>query len=583
MTTEKTFDIDGLQPNSQYTLRVRALYRNGSYSEWSKSFKLKVKGDDAPPSQPSAPTIFVPDLTTELSRNSSAMGPQTIRFRHDSTKNGGGPLEGDIDYFEVYVNTTNSNSGGTQIGTVKATRPGSGAFAEANLPVNAPGESTNRWFYVIGVDMSGLRSPASPTTQASSIPMIANAYISDLSADKITTGTLQASQKITVGDSVAIALKSNNATPKAEFFSYSGSEPSIGAGFNNNSVGFYMDSTGRFSLKQALIFDPEANDGAGKLTINADGAFSGSLTSEISLAAPIITGGSINIGPDVFQVNSSGRVIATNIETAQIYGGQIWIGGTTGSPNFQVDTSGNLTTRGSATIAGPVISGGSITAALFKTSAVTGINRIEIDGTTQKDNVRFLNSSDGNFEIRIAGPNLNIDNNYDLLPGGFNSQPEVRIRSKVRIVPNSNNLPLEIYRPHNTGTDSVSKFYSNFNATENEVARILVNGNVQNLLGGYGTFSDERLKSDISSSRGYLSDLMNIEIIKYKLIGNDSEELLGFSAQQVQNIFPGIITEDDDGYLGVKTSIFIPMLITAVQELNNRVQYLEGQLEALSG
>lgn len=579
MSTEKTFEIDGLQPNSQYTLRVRALYRNGSYSEWSKTFKLKVKGDGTPPSQPSAPTIFVPDLTTELSRNSSAMGPQTIRFRHDSTKNGGGPLEGDIDYFEVYVNTTNSNSGGTQIGTVKATRPGSGAFAESNLPVNAPGDSNSRWFYVIAVDMSGLRSPASPTTQATAIPMIANAYISDLSADKITTGTLQASQKITVGDTVAIALKSNTTSPKAEFFAYSGSEPAVGAGYDNNSVGFYMDSTGRFSLKKALTFDPSANGGEGLLTINAAGEFSGTLSSEISLSAPIITGGSINIGPDVFQVNSAGRVIATNIETAQIYGGQIWIGGTLADPNFFVSSAGTLTTKGS------IVSGGTITGSLFRTTQQTGVNRVVIDGGTdlEKDKIQFLNTQNGLFDIQISGYILNIDNNYDTQPAKFTLPPELRIRSKARIAPNSNNLPLEVYRPGNTGTDSVSRFYSNFNSTENEVARILVNGNLQNLLGGYGTFSDERLKSNISPSRGYLSDLMNVEIIKYKLIGNDNEELLGFSAQQVQNVFPGIISEDEDGYLGVKTSIFIPMLITAVQELNNRVQYLEAKLEELNG
>lgn len=579
MSTEKTFEIDGLQPNSQYTLRVRALYRNGSYSEWSKTFKLKVKGDGTPPSQPSAPTIFVPDLTTELSRNSSAMGPQTIRFRHDSTKNGGGPLEGDIDYFEVYVNTTNSNSGGTQIGTVKATRPGSGAFAESNLPVNAPGDSNSRWFYVIAVDMSGLRSPASPTTQATAIPMIANAYISDLSADKITTGTLQASQKITVGDTVAIALKSNTTIPKAEFFAYSGSEPAVGAGYDNNSVGFYMDSTGRFSLKKALTFDPSANGGEGLLTINAAGTFSGALGSDVSLSAPIITGGSINIGPDVFQVNSAGRVIATNIETAQIYGGQIWIGGTLADPNFFVSSAGTLTTKGS------IVSGGTITGSLFRTTQQTGVNRVVIDGGTdlEKDKIQFLNSQDGLFDIQISGYILNIDNNYDTQPAKFTLPPELRIRSKARIAPNSNNLPLEVYRPGNTGTDSVSRFYSNFNSTENEVARILVNGNLQNLLGGYGTFSDERLKSNISPSRGYLSDLMNVEIIKYKLIGNDDEELLGFSAQQVQNVFPGIISEDEDGYLGVKTSIFIPMLITAVQELNNRVQYLEAKLEELNG
>jgi len=592
--TEKTFDINGLQPNSQHTIRIRALYRDGSYSEWSQMFKLKVKGDSSPPSQPSAPTIFVPDLSTEFGRTNSAMGPQTVRFRHDSTKNGGGVLEGDIDYFEVYVNTTDSNIGGTQIGTVKATRPGSGAFSEANLSVNSPGESTSRWFYVIVVDMGGLRSEPSPTTQASSIPMIANAYISDLSADKITTGTLQASQKITVGDTVAIALKSNATSPRAEFLSYSGTEPEIGAGYNNNSVGFYMDSAGRFSLKKALTFDPDANGGEGKLTINADGAFSGSVTAEISLIAPIIEGGSINIGPDIFQVNSSGRVIASNIESAQIFGGSISIGGTQALPNFFVGPTGSIVTRGNVTIGGNVtivgptvslgeLTGSTITGSLFRTSVESNVNRIEINGVAQKDTLRFLNQSSGFFNFQISGPNLNILTNYVENPSLFTSAPEIRMRAALRVRPDYNITNIEAYRLSSVGTDNIAAYFSNFNSTENVVTRFLVNGNILNLQGGYGTISDIRLKENVSISRNYLDDLMNVEVIKYNLIGSSQNSLLGFSAQQVGEIFPGIIDEDENGYLSVKTSIFIPMIITAVQELNNKVQYLEEQLEILNG
>lgn len=583
MTTEKTFEINGLQPNSEHSIRVRALYRDGSYSEWSQIFKLKVKGDGTPPSQPAAPTIFVPDLSTELGRSNSAMGPQTVRFRHDSTKNGGGNLEGDIDYFEVYVNTTNSNTGGTQIGTVKATRPGSGAYSEANLSVNSPGESTSRWFYVIAVDMGGLRSEPSPTTQASSIPMIANAYISDLSADKITTGTLQASQKITVGDTVAIALKSNATSPRAEFLSYSGTEPAIGEGYDNNSVGFYMDSAGRFSLKKALTFDPDANDGAGQLTINAAGEFSGALSSEISLDAPNITGGSINIGPNIFQVNDEGRVIATNIETAQIYGGTISIGGTQESPNFYVDSDGNLITRGSATIDGPVMTGGSMTAGLFRTSELANINRIQIDGESAKDKLQFINSADGRFDIQISGYILEIQNNDTGSYGSgqpFNQNPELRIRSQVLINPNTDVIPQILYRTSNNTAETIARFRSNVvisgqSGPPYTVSNILVNGAYQQL-------SDLSIKDNIQISRSYLEDLNRIEIVNFTYIGSE-EKQLGAVAQQVQEVFPSLVGDMGEGLLGIKYDVFVPMLITAVQELTNRVQYLEEQLETLNG
>jgi len=283
MTTEKIFNIDGLQPNSEHSLRVRALYRDGSYSEWSKLFKLKVKGDTDPPSQPSAPTIFVPDLSTSSSRSASAMGPQTVRFRHDATKNGGGNLESDIDYFEVYVNTTNSNSGGTQIGTVKATRPGLGAYSEGNLSVNAPGETASRWFYVIAVDMSGQRSSASPTTQASAIPMFANAYISDLSADKITTGTLQANQQISVGTLVPIVIKSNDESPRGQIYVGTRVNPTgeEGSGYKDIQTAFYVDSTGKFSLKDKFYWDSSSLTIKGTVTSTGLIAEGGSATVEV--------------------------------------------------------------------------------------------------------------------------------------------------------------------------------------------------------------------------------------------------------------------------------------------------------------
>jgi hypothetical protein len=376
-----------------------------------------------------------------------------------------------------------------------------------------------------------------------------------------------------------------------------------------------MDSTGRFSLKNALTFDPAANNGAGKLTINADGAFSGSLTSEISLAAPIITGGSINIGPNVFQVNSAGRVIATNIQTAQIYGGSISIGGTLADPNFHVNSSGVMASKGgvftsgsiiggsisiggsvgvpnfsvdssgSLISRGPAIIGGSMTAGIFRTTDATNVNRIVIDGgtSTDRDKLKFINSEGGFFNLQISGYILEINNNYNTNPSLFSLPAEVRVRSKTRIAPTTNIVNLELYRTDNVGTNRIAAFYSNFGSTERLATEFLVNGNIFNINGGYGQISDERLKENIQSSRNYLEDLMGINVIKYNLIGDLDHSLLGFSAQQVETIFPNMVGEDSDGYLNVKTSIFIPMLVTAVQELNNRVKYLEEQVEVLNG
>jgi hypothetical protein len=42
-------------------------------------------------------------------------------------------------------------------------------------------------------------------------------------------------------------------------------------------------------------------------------------------------------------------------------------------------------------------------------------------------------------------------------------------------------------------------------------------------------------------------------------------------AQELEEIFPSLIETNEQGYKGVKYSIFVPMLIKAIQELNDKL------------
>lgn len=139
-----------------------------------------------------------------------------------------------------------------------------------------------------------------------------------------------------------------------------------------------------------------------------------------------------------------------------------------------------------------------------------------------------------------------------------------------------------------------------FEGADQGGTRFLVagSGNVQNVNNSYGAISDLRLKENISAARGYLSDLCGVRVVKYSLIADESPAAthLGVIAQELEQIFPGMVEEtpdvgerqveidgvpqvDGEGNpiterydLGtttksVKYSVFVPMLITAVQEL----------------
>ena len=108
-------------------------------------------------------------------------------------------------------------------------------------------------------------------------------------------------------------------------------------------------------------------------------------------------------------------------------------------------------------------------------------------------------------------------------------------------------------------------------------------GAAYNSTGTWGTISDSRLKENISDARNYLADLLKLRVVKYSLKEEASAVAtkLGLIAQEVEQVFPSLVEQSDVAYEGgdgirtVKTSILVPMLLKAIQELTARVQTLE--------
>ena len=92
--------------------------------------------------------------------------------------------------------------------------------------------------------------------------------------------------------------------------------------------------------------------------------------------------------------------------------------------------------------------------------------------------------------------------------------------------------------------------------------------------------SDARLKTNITDSQVHaLSKLNQIELKGFDWIETGLHEEIGMIAQQLQPILPELVYEDSaTGQLSIKTNLFIPYLIKAVQELYARLN--EGQAEA---
>ena len=97
--------------------------------------------------------------------------------------------------------------------------------------------------------------------------------------------------------------------------------------------------------------------------------------------------------------------------------------------------------------------------------------------------------------------------------------------------------------------------------------------------------SDARWKKNIRPFTEPVFDKLNgLEICSYDWIDETkgSSVVAGIIAQNLQTVFPDLITTDDDGYLYISQYGLIPYLVKALQEANARIKNLEDKQEGLS-
>ncbi len=128
----------------------------------------------------------------------------------------------------------------------------------------------------------------------------------------------------------------------------------------------------------------------------------------------------------------------------------------------------------------------------------------------------------------------------------------------------------------------------------------------------YGSviFSDERLKTNVTSMSNSLDKVLllngvsynyEFELDKYssssdsafekakintvkgdsKISPSDKKEHIGFIAQDLQEVLPNIVYEDENGYLSVNYNEVIPLLVEAMKEQQTQIEILENSIEEL--
>jgi hypothetical protein len=121
---------------------------------------------------------------------------------------------------------------------------------------------------------------------------------------------------------------------------------------------------------------------------------------------------------------------------------------------------------------------------------------------------------------------------------------------------------------------------------------IYENGDVRNSNNSYGAISDAKLKENVTDAKPQLQKINQVRVVNFNLIG-DTRKQIGVVAQELEQVFPSLVEEtpdrDSEGNnldtttKSVKYSVFVPILIKAIQEQQALIQDLTTRLAALEG
>lgn len=278
--------------------------------------------------------------------------------------------------------------------------------------------------------------------------------------------------------------------------------------------------------------------------------------------------------------NAKQKIEATGTDGLDFYTG--------GTPTLKatIDSSGRV---GIGTTAAPselVMLNGSNIAALIRTSAAVGTAQLK------------FNADDVNY----AG--IGLENTALVLRCSNSATPveRMRITSAGQINLGDAAIPgaSKVFAKNSASSTTDIVYYSELLGGSHSVNAshffaITQGYGVWRLTGnGTSTFtSDERKKKNIETTRdGYLEDLRDLRVVKYNWINQDDDtpKELGLIAQEVEQIFPGLVAEeaepmegDDYKLKALKGSVLPFMLLKALQEAAEKIETLEAKVAALEG
>ena len=216
---------------------------------------------------------------------------------------------------------------------------------------------------------------------------------------------------------------------------------------------------------------------------------------------------------------------------------------------------------------------GASTAMGFKTTASgfgsTSIGYETIASGNSSSAMGWLTTASGKASIALGKSTIASDFG-SLVIGQYNLSGSSVTNSATQ--PNPNNTAFVI----GNGTASNAK---------SDAFKVMVNGNTTigndlTVSGDIVVSSDARLKANIVSLGSTLAKLLLIDGKRYKM-KKDGKQKIGVLAQDIQKVFPELVTTDDKDMLAVNYQGLVPVLINALKEQQSEIDTFRKEVSEL--
>ena len=401
------------------------------------------------------------------------------------------------------------------------------------------------------------------------------------------------------------------------------SNGNVGIGTTNPVAKLHIDKA---NANSSVIISRSGSNlststGVGSITFPAE--YNSSYTDYAAIQAYSNNLSAVRGSLDLKVKSTSGNLLTGLTVYGTSSGPNVGIGTT--SPGAKLDVAGSINTSGSInltnaglnTIAASNSSNGYLRFLVDQqgvaltlnadTTSTFGGEIYTVDGTKAQPSYSFTNDtdtgmmSDGSDTLRFvtgASTRMTIEPNGEV---GINAtSPSATLHLKAIA---SNGVPFKLEAHPSTSVSQMliyaTKAYNSTDAWYNLVCEagngsggqlntliIERDGDVRNKNNSYGQISDIRLKENITDATPKLEDIKKLKVKNFNLIGDDLKQI-GLIAQEVEEVFPGLVKEDkqpdingEEGgvYKSVKYSVLVPMLIKAMQEQQEQIDELKKQI-----